>query len=151
MPGTVATWAATLGGLIVATGLVVSAGQAQMRSPSISCSISDNNVVLDLYLPLAPDGSGAGAPSSLRGALEIQHYKMAKDRRRWSLDGRSPSLIWNYGDDLKLRLLLAPGDALVDLVIETRQRIGTIGHAGTFRLETGEGVKVQGRAECQVG
>lgn len=142
--------AATLPCVLMAA-LWASAAGAQIRTPSVSCSIGDNNVALDLYLPLAADGSGAGARSGMRGSLDIHHYKVAKDRRRWSLDGLTPSLMWNYGNDLKLRLMLAPGEALVDLVIETQQRVGTIGHMGTFRLETSEGVRVQGRVECQVG
>lgn len=144
-------WIAALFALAAAGLAVVVPASGQMRMPSISCSIADNNIALDLYLPLAADGSGAGGRSGMQGVLEIHHFKMAKDRRRWPLDGRQPAQIWNIGNDLKLRLMLGTGEALVDLIIEVQQRAGTIGHMGNFRLDTAEGVRVTGRVECQVG
>jgi hypothetical protein len=122
---------------------------AHSRQPSIGCQIADTNVVLDLHLPLAADGSG-NAARGMRGSLEIHHPKVRRDRRSWPLEDRLPAQFWNWGGDLRIRLLLAAGEQLVDFVIETRQQPAGP-HAGMFRLETAEGVKVTGRVTCTVG
>ena len=123
---------------------------AQPYQPSLTCRINDNNVDLDLFMPLARDGSG-NAARGLRGDLKIHNQKMARDRREWPLDKVLPAQFWNHGTDLKIRLRFAGGEQLVDLVVETNNRSGSTSYIGNFRLETGEGVKVQGRAECTVG
>ena len=64
---------------------------AQIRTPSISCAVNDHSLALDLYAPLNPDGSGTLGRGGLQGSLEIHHYLMAKERRRWPLDGRQPT------------------------------------------------------------
>lgn len=135
--------------LAAASALYGHAVQAQVRTPSISCQVADSNIVLDLLLPITPEGGPA--KSGLRGSMEIHHFKVPKDRRRWSLDGRQPTQMWHVGNDLRLRLVLASGDDLVDLVIETQRRPDAGANIGTFRLETAEGVKVQGRIECHAG
>ena len=49
----------------------------------------------------------------------------------------------------KLRLYVEQDDGRTDLVIDTKVRPGTDGdYAGNFRLETSDGVRVTGRAEC---
>lgn len=144
-------WTTVIAAVALASLAAPTFAIAQIRTPSISCSVADNNILLDLYLPLAADGSGVGGRGGMQGVLEIHHFKMAKDRRRWPLDGRQPTQIWNLGPDLKLRLMLGTGEDLLDLVIEVSQRTGTMGHMGTFRLETAEAVRVTGRVECQVG
>jgi len=124
---------------------------AQVRTPSVSCTVADGNMTLDLYLPLAMDGSGVAASAGMTGSLEIHHSKVPKERRRWSLDGRQPSQFWNLGPEMRLRLILAPGEQLIDLVIETATRQGDGVYYGNFRLETAEGVRVTGRLQCYVG
>lgn len=89
---------------------------------------------------------------SLKGMLQMYHQKVARDRRVWSLDGRSLAQYWNVGSELKLRLVLQSGDDVVDLAIETHSRPGSAGdYAGSFRLETTDGVRVSGRVECARG
>ena len=122
---------------------------AQQRIPSVGCQVSDSNVTLDLYMPLSKDGSG-NAARGMRGMLEIHHQKLPKDRRSWPLDEKLPAQFWNWGNDLKIRLLLGTGEQLIDFIIETK-RVQAGPHTGNFRLETGEGVKVVGRIECSVG
>ena len=129
--------------------LAAVAAVAQPRQPSAACRIADSNIVLDLFLPLSRDGSG-NAARGMRGTLEVHHQKVAKDRRQWSLEEKLPAQFWNVGKDFRVRLLLGTGEQLLDLVIETQARGDMGGHAGTFRLEAAEGVKVQGRAECNV-
>lgn len=135
--------------LSAAAALAVSPTSGQIRPPSISCAVSDTNMHLDLFLPLGFDG--AVAKTGLQGALDIHHYKVAKERRRWQLDGRMPTQMWYVGNDLKLRLTLVPGENLVDLIIDTQRRPDGAIHMGNFRLETGEGVRVTGRIECTAG
>lgn len=124
------------------------AAVAQIQTPSISCSVADSNLTLEFYMPLASDGSGAALGKSTTGSLEIHHFKVPKERRRWSLDGRPPTQFWYVGGDMRLRFVLATGDDLVDLVIETATRQGDGVYAGNFRLQTGEGVRVTGRLQC---
>ena len=141
------------GVLAVAWTLLASAAPvvvAQPYQPSLTCRINDNNVELDLFMPLARDGSG-NAARGMRGDLKIHNQKMGRDRREWPLDKVLPAQFWNHGTDLKIRLRFAGGEQLVDLVVETNNRSGSTSYIGNFRLETGEGVKVQGRAECTVG
>ena len=121
---------------------------AQPYQPSVACRASDSNMALDLYLPLAKDNSG-NAARGMRGELQIHHQKMPAPRRRWNLDDKLPAQFWNVGNDLKIRLLPGTGEELVDLVIEVQKRSQSAEN-GTFRLETAEGVKVQGRINCQI-
>ncbi len=148
--GSIAATLGLLGGLGVGLG---SGGEAsaQIRVPSVACTVADSNVTLDLYLPLAMDGSGVAATTGMTGSLEIHHFKVPKERRRWALDGRQPSQFWNLGPEMRLRLILAPGEQLIDLVIETANRQGDGVYSGNFRLETAEGVRVTGRLQCYVG
>jgi hypothetical protein len=132
---------------ILASGVVP--GAAQQRTPSIDCEVTDSNVALDFYMPLSKDNSG-NAARGMRGKLDIHHQKLPKDRRSWSLDDKLPAQFWNWGNELKIRLLLATGEQLIDFVIDAK-RLQPGPHTGTFRLETGEGVKVIGRVECTVG
>ena len=124
---------------------------AAAAAPAVSCAVADYSLTLDLFLPLETDGTGGAARGGMKGTLEIHHQKVARDRRRWALDGRQPSMLWNVDKDFRIRLVLATGENLVDLVIETQLRAASGNHAGTFRLLTSEGVKVQGRIECSVG
>lgn len=135
------------------TAALICAGlpSAASAQSSASCSVSDYSIALNLHMPLAKDGSGAAMAGAMRGTLEVHHQKIARDRRRWTLDGRTPTQLWNSGRDFRVRLLLASGDNLMDLIIETEARAGTGAYMGTFRLEASEGVKVQGRIECSVG
>ena len=123
---------------------------AQPAGPAAICRVADGNITLDLILPLARDNSG-NAARGMRGELQINHQKMARDRRRWLLDDKLPAQFWNMGNDLRIRLLLGTGEQLVDLVIETQRRQSQSEHTGVFRLDTAEGVKVQGRIECTAG
>ena len=123
---------------------------AQPAGPAAICRVADGNITLDLILPLARDYSG-NAARGMRGELQINHQKMSKDRRRWALDDRLPAQFWNVGNNLNIRLLLGTGEQLIDLVIETQRRQSQLEHTGTFRLETAEGVKVQGRIDCTAG
>ena len=124
---------------------------AQRPGAAIVCKIGDHSIALDLFLPLAKDDSGTAAKTGLQGTLDVHHQRMAKDRRRWTLDGRQPTQLWNWGNEMKLRLLLGTGENLLDFVIDTQVRTGSDTHTGTFRLEAAEGVRVQGRIECTVG
>ena len=123
---------------------------AQPAGPAAICRVADSNITLDLILPLARDNSG-NAARGMRGELQINHQQMSRDRRRWLLDDKLPAQFWNMGNDLRIRLLLGTGDQLVDLVIEAQRRQSQSEHTGVFRLETAEGVKVQGRIECTAG
>ena len=120
---------------------------AQPYQPSVACRVSDSNIMLDLYLPLAKDGSGNVA-RGMRGELQIHHQKMAQERRRFALDDKLPAQFWNVGNDLKIRLLLGLGEDLVDLVVEVQRNSQSADTNGVFRLVTAEGVKVQGRIGC---
>lgn len=128
---------------------VVPGAAGAQEARSIHCKVGDHNVALELLLPLAQDGSGAATRAGMQGSLDIQHQKVARDRRRWNLDGRQPAQLWHDGRELKIKLQLAPGDALVELVIETLKRPGTDAHAGHYRVRTGEGARVEGRIECR--
>ncbi len=140
--------ATTLGLL---TGLSLTpASHAQFRDEIISCRVAETNITLDLAIPLSRDGSG-NAARGMRGSLDIHHQKMARERRRWQLDDKLPAQFWNVGNDMKIRLMLGTGEQLIDLIIDTQLRPGYGSHSGQFRLETAEGVKVQGRLECMVG
>jgi hypothetical protein len=138
-----------LAAMVLLAGVPVSPAAAQLRTPSVGCQIADTNIALDLHLPLSRDGSG-NAARGMRGSLEIHHQKLPRERRSWPLDDKLPAQFWNWGGELKIRLLLAGGEQLLDLVIETRQLHGGP-HTGTFRLEAAEGVKISGRIECTVG
>jgi hypothetical protein len=107
--------------------------------------------VLDMFLPLAVDGTGnLGGP--VRGKLEIYHQKIPRERRLWSLNGRAPSQFWNVGPDLRIRVVIGAGAEIIDLVIEAQQRSGgPEDRNGSFKLETGEGVRVSGRVSCSLG
>lgn len=122
---------------------------AQTYQPSAACRVADSNIVLDLYLPLSKDGSG-NAARGMRGELQINHQKMPGDRRRFPLDDKLPAQFWNVGNEFRVRLLLGLGETLVDLAIETQRNPQSGEHTGIFRLQTAEGVKVQGRLTCQV-
>ena len=137
------------GALFVCAFVTAAQVSAQLRAPSVGCQVADTNVALDLFLPLARDGSG-NAARGMRGTLEIHHQKLPRERRTWTLDDRLPAQFWNVAGELRIRLLLGQGEQLVDVVIEARQSPAGP-HTGTFRLETGEGVKVVGRVACTVG
>ena len=137
----------------LALSLVTAAlpAQSQSRTPSVSCTVADHNIALELLLPLKPDLSRAPAPAGMQGNLEIHHQKLPRERRSWSLDDRQPTQMWLQGLDLKLRLLLDP-ETLVDLIIEAQRRaLVDTSYAGHFRLETAEGVRVTGRIACEAG
>lgn len=122
--------------------------QAQL-SGAIYCGISDSNVELKLITKVQPGGGQAAIPGSLTGSLDIHHQKVPRERRHLDLDKRTFAQFWNYGTELKLRLYVEQGDGRTDLVIDTKVRPGTDGdYAGNFRLETSDGVRVTGRAEC---
>jgi hypothetical protein len=123
-----------------------------MAAPEVYCAGSDSNLDFKLTLGFSMRGGQAAAPGSLKGSLDIHHQKMPRDRRSWTLDGRTPVQYWNAGGDLRLRLFLEAGEITVDLIIETRKRPNVDGdYPGAFRLETSEGVRVTGRAECAAG
>lgn len=125
---------------------------AQYRDPLVVCEVRDYNLALDLEMPLKRDGSGTPADDGMRGRLQILHQKVANERRDWSLDKRRPTQFWLVGNDLKLRLMLGLGEELIDLVIEARRKgEDDSDYAGTFRLNTAEGVRVTGRIGCAVG
>jgi hypothetical protein len=122
--------------------------QAQL-SGAIYCGISDSNVELKLITKAQPGGGQAAIPGSLTGSLDIHHQKVPRERRHLDLDKRTFAQFWNYGSELKLRLYVEQDDGRTDLVIDTKVRPGTDGdYAGNFRLETSDGVRVTGRAEC---
>ena len=122
--------------------------QAQL-SGAIYCGISDSNVELKLITKVQPGGGQAAIPGSMTGSLDIHHQKVPRERRHLDLDKRTFAQFWNYGTELKLRLYVEQGDGRTDLVIDTKVRPGTDGdYAGNFRLETSDGVRVTGRAEC---
>jgi hypothetical protein len=122
--------------------------QAQL-SGAIYCGISDSNVELKLITKAQPGGGQAAIPGSMTGSLDIHHQKVPRERRHLDLDKRTFAQFWNYGTELKLRLYVEQGDGRTDLVIDTKVRPGTDGdYAGNFRLETSDGVRVTGRAEC---
>ena len=137
-------------GLVCGLSLPLATSQAQFRDEVISCRVSESNISLDMTIPLARDGSG-NASRGMQGTLDIHHQKMARERRHWNLGDKLPAQFWNWGNDMKVRLLLGTGAQLVDLVIDTQQRPGQQVHTGNFKLETAEGVRVVGRLECQVG
>ncbi len=122
---------------------------AAIAHAEVGCRVADYNLTLDLLLPTANDGSGS-ASGPMQGTLQINHQRVPKERRQWSLENRAPAQFWNTGGDLKLRIMFGAGDSVVDLVIDTQQQRGATDarRTGTFRLETGEGVRVIGRIEC---
>ena len=120
---------------------------AQQRQAQLSCALADHNFLLDLVLPLRPDG-GADA-RGMQGRLEISHQKLPHERRQWSLDRRQPTQLWLHDRDLRLRLVLGLGEALLDITIEaTRRQTGDAEYAGTITLRAAEGVRLTGRITC---
>jgi hypothetical protein len=135
--------------VIAAVILAAVASPAQAQQAEIYCGISDSNVELKLVTKVQPGGSQAAIPGSLTGSLGIHHQKVPRERRNLDLDRRTFAQFWNYGTELKLRLYFEQDDGRTDLVIDTKVRPGTDGdYAGNFRLETSDGVRVTGRAEC---
>lgn len=149
MSRSIGTYGWALSASLSLVAIVPLPASAQQRQPSVGCQVTDTNVALDFLLPLSRDGSG-NAARGMRGLLEIHHQKLPRDRRAWPLDDRLPAQFWNWGGELKVRLLLGQGEQLLDFVIETR-RVPAGPYAGSFRLESAEGVKVTGRIECTVG
>lgn len=126
--------------------------QSVFAANEVYCSARDTNLDLKLQASVDPRAGEGVVPGSLKGVLQVHHQKVPRDRRAWPLDGRSIAQYWNVGGELKLRLLLQSGDDAVDLIIETRSRPGSAGdYAGSFRLETTDGVRVTGRVECVRG
>lgn len=116
----------------------------------IECHASESNVALDFILPLARDGSG-NIQGPMQGALNIQHQKLPRERRLWSLDDRRPSQFWNVGGDLRIRVVIGSGTEIIDLVVEAQQRSGAPEErSGWFKIETGEGVRATGRIVCSI-
>jgi hypothetical protein len=135
--------------VIPAAILAAVASSAQAQQGEIYCGISDSNVELKLITHAQPGGGQAAIPGSMTGSLDIHHQKVPRERRHLDLDKRTFAQFWNYGTELKLRLYVEQGDGRTDLVIDTNVRPGTDGdYAGNFRLETSDGVRVTGRAEC---
>ncbi|MDX2157189.1 MAG: hypothetical protein SFW09_11830 [Hyphomicrobiaceae bacterium] len=145
-PGSAVRRAALSAMLVVLCLPAPAAGQV----PAVGCEVADFNIVLKLYIPLAPDGSGSPGAGGMQGSLEIFHQKVPKERRLWSLDGKRPAQYWNHDGEFKLQLLLGSGDDRISLVLDTRRRQDTGEHMGGFRLETGA-VKVTGRLACTIG
>lgn len=141
---------AVVAGVVAGINLPMGPTQARFNGEAISCRVSDSNVALDMTIPLARDGSG-NASRGMQGTLDIHHQKMPRERRHWNLGDKLPAQFWNWGNDMKVRLLLGTDGQLVDFVIDTQQRPGQQVHSGSFRLETAEGVRVTGRLECHVG
>ncbi|MFM9847482.1 MAG: hypothetical protein ACKVP3_10005 [Hyphomicrobiaceae bacterium] len=134
---------------IVTMVFVAIASSAQAQQGEIYCGISDSNVELKLLTKVQPGGGQAAIPGSLSGSLDIHHQKVPRERRNLSLDKRAFAQFWNYANELKLRLFIEQDDGRTDLVVDTKLRPGTDGdYAGNFRLETSDGVRVTGRAEC---
>jgi hypothetical protein len=135
--------------VIAAVILAAVASSAQAQQAEIYCGISDSNVELKLITKVQPGGGQAAIPGSMTGSLDIHHQKVPRERRNLDLDKRTFAQFWNYGTELKLRLYFEQDDGRTDLVIDTKVRPGTDGdYAGNFRLETSDGVRVTGRAEC---
>jgi len=133
--------------LVAATLTIASPVEAQQGA--LYCGISDSNVELKLITKVQPGGGQAAVPGSLTGTLDIHHQKVPRERRNLELDKRAFAQFWNYGGELKLRLYFEQDDGRTDLVVDTKLRPGTDGdYAGNFRLETSDGVRVTGRAEC---
>lgn len=122
--------------------------QAQL-SGAIYCGISDSNVELKLITKVQPGGGQAAIPGSLSGSLDIHHQKVPRERRNLDLDKKAFAQFWNSAGELKLRLFFEQDDGRTDLIVDTKLRPGTDGdYAGNFRLETSDGVRITGRAEC---
>lgn len=121
---------------------------AQPRpQPTISCSVSDHSFLLELVVPLRPDGSAD--PRGMQGSLDIHHQKLPLERRRWSLDKRQPTQLWLLGNELRVRLMLGIGEQLMDVVIETARRSQLDSEfAGNISLRSAEGVRLTGRITC---
>jgi hypothetical protein len=135
--------------VIAAVMLTAITLSARAQQGEIYCGISDSNVELKLITKVQPGGGQAAIPGSLTGTLDIHHQKVPRERRNLELDKRPLAQFWNYGGELKLRLFVEEGDGRTDLVVDTKLRPGTDGdYAGNFRLETSDGVRVTGRAEC---
>jgi hypothetical protein len=122
---------------------------ARAQQGAIYCGISDSNVELKLLTKVQPGGGQAAIPGSLSGTLDIHHQKVPRERRNLELDKRAFAQFWNYAGELKLRLFFEQDHGRTDLIVDTKLRPGTDGdYAGNFRLETSDGVRVTGRAEC---
>ena len=135
--------------VIAAVLLAAVASSAQAQQSEVYCGISDSNVELKLITKVQPGGGQGAIPGSMTGTLDIHHQKVPRERRNLELDKRPLAQFWNYGGELKLRLFVEEGDGRTDLVVDTKLRPGTDGdYAGNFRLETSDGVRVTGRAEC---
>jgi hypothetical protein len=137
-----------VGGLAAVCELCTAPTIAKIYRAADSCEVADFSMTMRLYLPLAYDGSGSPAGDGMEGSLEINHQKVPKDRRRWSLDGKRPVQFWNQDGELKMMLVLGPADDPVRLLIETKRRSGEDRYVGDFRLLTSE-VKLSGRLACQ--
>lgn len=131
------------------SGLGGTVAEAFRQQPTLSCSVSDHNLLLDLVLRLAP--GGAADPAGMEGELQIHHPKLSHDRRRWPLDKRQPANLWLNGNELKLKLVLGASERLVVLVIETQRRTASDdAYAGTWTLATAETPRLSGRVACGV-
>ncbi len=129
--------------------LAAIASPAQAQQGEVYCGISDSNVELKLITKVQPGGGQAAIPGSLSGSLDIHHQKVPRERRNLDLDKKAFAQFWNYAGELKLRLYFEHDDGRTDLIVDTKLRPGTDGDfAGNFRLETSDGVRVTGRAEC---
>lgn len=134
--------------IAIATLAIALPAHAQ-QGVEIYCGISDSNVELKLITKVQPGAGQAAIAGSLSGSLDIHHQKVPRERRNLVLDKRTFAQFWNYGPELKLRLFFEQDDGRTDLVVDTKLRPGTDGDfAGNFRLETSDGVRITGRAEC---
>ncbi|MEZ5853470.1 MAG: hypothetical protein R3D67_01505 [Hyphomicrobiaceae bacterium] len=123
---------------------------AQNRVPAISCEAADFNLMMRLYMPLIPDGSGVPGPAGMQGTVEITHQKVPKDRRLWSLEGKRPVMFWNRDNELRMLLQLGGGDAAIRIVIETKRQPTDYEYRGSFGIDASE-VKLKGRLACVIG
>lgn len=140
-----------LSAALVALATIMPAGtSAQIYRPAVSCEVADFSMTLNLYLPLAFDRSGAPGDGAMEGTLDINHQKVPKEFRRWSLNGKRPVQFWNRDGELKMMLVLGSGDGRVQLVIDTKQRRGEQEYVGEFHL-TASDVRLTGRLACQAG
>jgi hypothetical protein len=139
-------------GLAVLVLALALAAPGALAANEVYCSIRDTNLDLKLQGQTDPRSGDGFVVGSLKGQLLVHHQKVARERRSWSLDGRSLAQFWGVGGELKLRLILQADDEIIDLIIETRSRPGRDGdYAGKFQLVTTNGVRLTGFVECLRG
>ncbi len=132
----------------LATWCALAVFPAEARQRFVTCEAADFSLTLRVRLPLANDGTGSLSEKPMEGLLEINHLKVPKERRVWTLDGKRPAQFWNRDDELKILIVLGPPTEAIQLVMETKARTGEPHQFGEFQLIAPE-IKLSGKLACR--